>query len=227
MIAWPNESLVRFKRPVASSATPPTMSTPFYIVNAFTTEAYGGNPAVAVFLDDLQDTATLQGIAANFNQPMVAFLRRTETTPPDETVAQFDVRWFTPSAESPICGHATLASSGLLFSDPTLLPPAVTSIHFRATSGRVLTAKRSGHFVQISLPSTLVTPPPAEEEARLKGIVSKALGGNVTIKYVGVGGEGFEQYLLVEIDEADDLANLPLDASALVSYTYRLLASIN
>lgn len=125
------------------------MSLTFYIVNAFTTDSFRGNPAAAVFIDDLQDTALMQNIAKNLNQPMTAFLHRDAAdaqSADGPQTATFDVRWFTAQTEAPLCGHATIASSGLMFSVPGLIAPTVQSIVYRTMLGLVFLH----HYVRMS-----------------------------------------------------------------------------
>ena len=95
------------------------VSLPFYVVNAFTTDPFRGNPAAVVFVDSLNNSDLLHNIAINFAQPMTAFLRRVTAINGDDDddgkSATFEVRWFTTGGELPLCGHATIASSGLMF----------------------------------------------------------------------------------------------------------------
>lgn len=205
------------------------MSLPFYIVNAFTPKAYDGNPAVIVLVEDFLDPAVMQKLATNFNQPMTMFLRLTSPNDPAATSLTYDVRWFTVSSPIPICGHATLAAAGLLFSEPSLIPNTVASISFHANSGVTLAARKAGDWVEISLASSLVRPLPPADAERVSGILRKALGETVDITFVGVGTkQGMEHYLLAEVDEKCDLGSLkvnvePLVSSVCVGKEYRVL----
>ncbi|KAI0347655.1 Diaminopimelate epimerase-like protein [Trametopsis cervina] len=185
------------------------MSLTFYIVNAFTTDSFRGNPAAVVFIDDLQDTALMQNIAKNLNQPMTAFLRRdaADAQSADEPqTATFDVRWFTAQTEAPLCGHATIASSGLMFSVPGLIPPTVQSIVYRTKSGLVLTTKKAGEWIELSMVAAQIHEFSAEKTAQYSTIVSKALGKEVHVKFAGEGLGPFAIYAYAEIDVEDDLA---------------------
>jgi PhzF family phenazine biosynthesis protein len=81
----------------------------FQILNAFTTDAFGGNPAVVIFLkDEMPPDDLLERINANFNQPIVVYVSPpTSTSPPKEGSAVFGLRWFGPRNEVHICGHGT------------------------------------------------------------------------------------------------------------------------
>ncbi|CAH8273356.1 unnamed protein product [Arabidopsis lyrata] len=87
----------------------------YFVVDAFTDSAFKGNPAVVCFLDDesKRDDVWLQSLATKFNLPMTCFLITiTGSNPP-----RFILRWFTRFVGMVICGHATLASAHILFSN--------------------------------------------------------------------------------------------------------------
>lgn len=204
---------------VRTSPSPLTMSAPLFIANAFTTDAYGGNPAALVLVDEFPESQTMGKIAANLNQPMTAFLRPTSTIASDAASASYDVRWHTPTKEVPICGHATLASSGILFSEPSLLPSSVASITYRTAQGAELTARKDGDWVEITLPATAMHPPSPDEEEKIKAVLCKALGEDAQIAYIGIGGAGFEHYMMVEVDEEYNLGGRDVNFEALVSFS--------
>jgi PhzF family phenazine biosynthesis protein len=83
------------------------MKIPIYQVDAFTSEVFSGNPAAVCILDEWIDDRLLQSIAAENNLSETAFLVQAEDG--------FDIRWFTPTTEVALCGHATLASAFVLF----------------------------------------------------------------------------------------------------------------
>ena len=75
---------------------------PFYLVNAFSTEPFGGNPAAVLPLQGTAwpETAWMQGVAAQFNLAETAFAL-------PQADGSFGLRWLTPVAEVDLCGHAT------------------------------------------------------------------------------------------------------------------------
>ena len=77
---------------------------PVLVVNAFTDTLFGGNPAAVVETDTPLADSTMQSIAEQHNLSETAFLVR-------KGVDHFHLRWFTPTKEVPLCGHATLASA--------------------------------------------------------------------------------------------------------------------
>ncbi|WP_375403563.1 PhzF family phenazine biosynthesis protein [uncultured Sphingomonas sp.] len=91
------------------------MRIPFTQVDAFADEAFGGNPAAVMPLSAWLPDETLQAIAAENNLSETAFL-----IPADGGEADFELRWFTPTTEVELCGHATLASGHVVLrSEPT------------------------------------------------------------------------------------------------------------
>lgn len=83
------------------------MKTPLYQVDAFTSKVFSGNPAAVCLPDEWPADETMQAIAAENNLSETAFLVENDTG--------FDLRWFTPTVEVALCGHATLAGAFILF----------------------------------------------------------------------------------------------------------------
>src|SRR6185369_12146472 len=98
---------------------------PLLQIDAFTSTPWRGNPAAVCLLDTPRDDAWLQAVASEMNLSETAFLwRRSEG---------FDLRWFTPTTEVPLCGHATLASAHALWDMGEL--PAGEPARFHTKSG--------------------------------------------------------------------------------------------
>ena len=100
-------------------------------VDAFTAEPFAGNPAAVCLLQAPRDAAWMQQVAAEMNLAETAFLERRNDG--------FGLRWFTPTIEVDLCGHATLASAHVLWEDGHLAPNETARFHTR--SG-LLTAER-------------------------------------------------------------------------------------
>src|SRR3970282_1474133 len=83
--------------------------TPFFQVDAFAERPLGGNPAAVMSLTHWLDDSLMPAIAAENNLSENAF-----TVPSDRDDADFDLRWFTPTVEVDLCGHATLAAAHIL-----------------------------------------------------------------------------------------------------------------
>jgi PhzF family phenazine biosynthesis protein len=109
-----------------------------WTVDAFASAPFKGNPAAVLEpLDAWPDDAWMQALAAENNLSETAFLLRT----PDP--ARFGLRWMTPTAEVPICGHATLASAHVLFEELRL--PAQT-LTFDTRSGPLVVTRGDGRY---------------------------------------------------------------------------------
>jgi predicted PhzF superfamily epimerase YddE/YHI9 len=115
-----------------------------WTVDAFATQPFKGNPACVLEpLDAWPDDRWMQALAAENNQAETAFLVRTEDP------ARFGLRWMTPSVEVPLCGHATLASSHVLFEE---LGFSVPRIIFDTRSGPLVVA-RAGDGYEMDFPA--------------------------------------------------------------------------
>ncbi len=102
---------------------------PFALVDAFTDRPFAGNPAGVVLLDEPADERWMADLAAEVGASETAFL-----VPSDDA---WQLRWFTPTVEVDLCGHATLAAAHVLWSRDV----AVTELRFATRSG-ILTATR-------------------------------------------------------------------------------------
>ncbi len=120
-------------------------------IDAFTSQAFRGNPAAVCLLDRERDAQWMQDVAAEMNLSETAFLLRRDE-------ANYDLRWFTPAIEVALCGHATLASAHALHEEQGL-----TSARFHTKSG-VLTAQRNGDLIELDFPATLAEPAKAPED---------------------------------------------------------------
>jgi PhzF family phenazine biosynthesis protein len=107
------------------------MRTPIFQLDAFTTHRFAGNPAAVMPMDSFPADTTLQAIAAENNLAETAFLV------PDG--GDYRLRWFTPTTEVPLCGHATLASAAVVMER---LEPGRSKVVFHSASGP-LTVKRT------------------------------------------------------------------------------------
>jgi predicted PhzF superfamily epimerase YddE/YHI9 len=117
------------------------MRIPYFQVNAFTSDTFGGNPAGVCLLDDWLPDPVLQRVAAENNLSETAFLVRGETG--------YKLRWMTPTTEVDLCGHATLASAYVLFFERNWHDDCVL---FETLSGR-LAANRRGEIIELDFPS--------------------------------------------------------------------------
>jgi PhzF family phenazine biosynthesis protein len=144
------------------------MAVPIFVVDAFTDRPFAGNPAGVCPLDRPADEDWMQHVAAEMNLSETAFL-----VPEDDG---HRLRWFTPTLEVVLCGHATLAGAHVLWETGRL--PADAPARFHTRSG-LLTAARSGDGITLDFPAEMPTPcdPPAGLAEAL-GAKPKSVGRN-------------------------------------------------
>ena len=135
-------------------------------VDAFTDTPFAGNPAAVCLLPAPRDEGWMQSVAREMNLSETAFLVRAADG--------YDLRWFTPSVEVALCGHATLASAHVLWEDGHL--PSARQARFHTKSG-LLTGDRVDEWIELDFPAK------REEPAQAPAGLAEALG--VTPKYVG------------------------------------------
>jgi len=134
------------------------MRAPIYQVDAFTARRFAGNPAAVIPLPGFLPDATLQAIAAENNLAETAYLVRSD--------GDYQLRWFTPGTEVPLCGHATLASAAVVLER---LEPGRTEVVFHSASGP-LTVRKNGAGYVMDFPTR-----PSEPVATPAGL-GEALG---------------------------------------------------
>lgn len=117
-----------------------------YQVDAFATRAFEGNPAAVCPLERWLDDELLQAIADENNLSETAFFVPTES--------DFDLRWFTPTREVDLCGHATLAAAHVIFESIGHDEPMIT---FASRSGPLF-VRRDGERLQLDFPACRPTP---------------------------------------------------------------------
>src|ERR1043165_520750 len=116
--------------------------TPYFVVDAFADRPFAGNPAGVVLLQEWRDNEWLQNVAAEVNLSDTAFLVANDNG--------FDLRWFTPTAEVDLCGHATLASAVVLAELQKLADRRCVT--FSTRSG-TLTVERYGSLFVMDFPA--------------------------------------------------------------------------
>jgi PhzF family phenazine biosynthesis protein len=122
---------------------------PFTQVDAFTDQPFAGNPAAVFVLPTARDAVWMARVANELNLADTAFLVRRADG--------YDLRWFTPTAEVDLCGHATLASAHLLWEDRHLAAGTVARFHTR--SGPLAAERRDG-LVWLDFPASVLAPAP-------------------------------------------------------------------
>jgi PhzF family phenazine biosynthesis protein len=163
------------------------------MIDAFASAPFRGNPACVVEpLATWPGDAAMQALASENNQAETAFLTRTGDP------ARFGLRWFTPSLEVPLCGHATLASAHALIAELGLAAPAVT---FDTQSGPLVVG-REGEGYRMDFPAGMprrIDPPAG---------LAQALGATPQEVWA-------ERYLIAVYASEDEVRGLAPDLAAL------------
>lgn len=162
------------------------MPQPIVQVDAFTAKAFAGNPACVCVMDTPRDEQWMQNVAREMNLSETAFLYPENSG--------YRLRWFTPTLEVALCGHATLASAHVLYESGTL--ERGKQAHFHTKSG-LLTADDENGWIKLDFPSN----PPTEVDAPPH--IDKAVG-SASIKYVG---KSIFDYI-VELESEEDVRAL-------------------
>lgn len=162
------------------------------VVDAFTDRAFSGNPAAVCVMAAAADDGWMQRVAREMNLSETAFVF-------PETDG-FRLRWFTPTMEVELCGHATLASAHVLWESGQLAEHEMARFHTR--SG-VLTAERRGSLVIMDFPAV------PEEKADAPAGLLEALG----VRAVYVGKNKFDY--LVEVENEVAVRALQPDLAAI------------
>ncbi|HKK78863.1 MAG TPA: PhzF family phenazine biosynthesis protein, partial [Phaeodactylibacter sp.] len=171
------------------------MGIPIYQVDAFTSHLFAGNPAAVCPLEQWLTDQRMQQIAEENNLSETAFF-----VPKGEG---YDLRWFTPTTEVDLCGHATLATAHVLFHHEQVQED---TLHFYTRSG-TLTVSRQGQQYMMDFPVDILEP------ALAPAVLVEAL--QVTPKEVQI---GREDYLVIVDTEAEVRALQP---------DFRKLKSVN
>ncbi len=177
------------------------MRLPLYQIDAFASSVFRGNPASVMPLEEWLKDSTLQAIAAENNQAETAFFR------PGEDDDVFELRWFTPTVEVPLCGHATLATAFVLMTE---IDPELEEVGFDTRSGR-LTVSRDGDRFVLDFPAASL------RGADVPAALAEALGASPVEALRAVTSEARPDgnWLLVFKDESD-IAGLAPDFRAVL-----------
>jgi predicted PhzF superfamily epimerase YddE/YHI9 len=129
------------------------MKIPLYQVDAFTNERFKGNPAAVCPLDSWFPDSVMQNIAAENNLAETAFVVSAGEN--------YEIRWFTPTVEVDLCGHATLASAYVLFNE---LGFSGTQINFKSHRSGPLSVTKNGSILALNFPVDSLTELPLKPE---------------------------------------------------------------
>ena len=167
-------------------------------IDAFTDRPFHGNPAAVCIVDTYPEASQMQRLAAEMNLSETAFLKPTG--------GDYELRWFTPTVEVDLCGHATLASAHYLWSEMGV--ERDREICFQTRSG-ILGAVKRGPWIEMDFPSQ-----PALEVQPADGLL-QALG--VEPLFVGKS----EVDWLVEVATAEKVRSLRPDIHRMAEVSER------
>lgn len=188
---------------------------PIAQVDAFTDRPFSGNPAAVCMLPEMREDSWLQEVAAEMNLSETAFLVPQEVA---DGGAVYRLRWFTPTAEVELCGHATLASAHLLW-EAGYAPPG-GPVRFETAGGALTCERPSGGgegeaaveaqgWAWMDFPATPASLVDPVDGGALSGELRRALGAEPG----ALGRSRFD--LLVELGSEEEVRSLRPDFRAL------------
>jgi PhzF family phenazine biosynthesis protein len=161
------------------------MKKEIFFVNSFTDQVFSGNPAGVVFYEDELAEDLMQKIAAENNLSETAFINLNSNV----------IRFFTPTIEVDLCGHATLASAFIFFK---FIDNKSKQVKFQSKRG-ILTAKESNGKIVMDLPRDL------PREVKDKSLIQSAINTNIKEAYKGI-----DDYMVI-VESEEDVLNLDLN----------------
>ena len=156
------------------------MKLPIYFIDAFTENVFQGNPAAVVIVKDNLTVENMQAIAFENNLSETAYVNITSSP--------YLIRWFTPTVEVDLCGHATLASARVLFDE--YLPDDCTQVIFNSRTRGTLKALKRGDLIYLDFPAD------QPEEVEQNNLIIEGLGEKPIKTY-----KGKDDYMAVFGDE--------------------------
>lgn len=180
----------------------------YFIVDAFTTQTFGGNPAGVVLLDDVfPGEKFMQQVAAEFRYSETAFVLRNSET-------EFTVRYFTPAAEVDLCGHATIATFGTLYKLGIIDDGTMCINHTLAGDLQVRVGEKV--MMQMAEPQVIDTAVDVELLHRIMGV--KSLHSILPVQVVTTGLPD----VIMPVESIDELNALSPDMDALAQLSDQL-----
>ncbi len=180
----------------------------YFIVDAFTTQPFGGNPAGVVLLDDVFPSEKfMQQVAAEFRYSETAFVLRNSET-------EFTVRYFTPAAEVDLCGHATIATFGTLYKLGIIAEGTMCINHTLAGDLQVRVGEKV--MMQMAEPQVIDTAVDVELLHRIMGV--KSLHSILPVQVVSTGLPD----IIMPVEGIDELNALSPDMDALAQLSDQL-----
>lgn len=180
------------------------MKLPLYQIDAFTDKVFGGNPAAVVPLQEWLPDDLMQNLALENNLSETVFFVPIK----NNIEADFEIRWFTPSVEINLCGHATLASAYVIFN---YLQFNKEEILFKSQSG-ILKIKKNKDIIEMDFPSWK-----PEAYDNISFDIKSALGINE------IKGIYKNRDLLVELENEDAVKKCAPDFTLIKKSDYKII----
>lgn len=169
-------------------------------VDAFTHTPFSGNPAAVFVVDDFPSAQRMQDLAREMNLSETAFVRRHDQ-------GGWALRWFTPTDEVDLCGHATLATAHVLF-EKGLVTSEATAI-FHTLSGELRVTRRANGLLEMDFPS----------EPATRDVASDPI--DAAIGLAGRRHAANRMDALVELESEKELRGLEPDMGAIAALEFR------
>ena len=152
-------------------------------------------------------------------------------------MVSFDIQYFTPTSEIDLCGHGTLAAMKVILDSatnsagfgqgsqfPAFSSPETHTVEFTTANGMAISARKviidEGDWFEIVLPAIKPVQLPAAEEKKVIGALTRAMGKEPRVRYIGTGAPPFNPYLLIVLEESENIEQLEFaDFQAMVSKT--------
>lgn len=134
----------------------PSSSTPLFQVDAFTDVPFAGNPAAVALLDAAAEPSWMQSVAMEMNLAETAFLVPAGA-------GRYGLRWFSPTVEIPLCGHATLASAHVLWTEGG---DDAEVLSFDTMSGELRARRLDDGCIELDFPAATAVECDVDEEVR-------------------------------------------------------------
>lgn len=173
------------------------MKIPVYYVDAFTKKLFSGNPAAVIFSNDIDDVNLMQNIAAENNLSETAFISKEKNA--------FHIRWFAPSCEIDLCGHATLASAYIYFK---YIEPAATSFIVESRKNGSLRVFKKNDLLFLDFPKDNIK----KEEIK---VLDKIINQEILEVF-----KGRDDFLAI-LNKEEDVANLNINFEKLKQLSAR------
>lgn len=167
-----------------------------YYVDSFTNEPFKGNPAAVVVADKHVSDSLMQNIAQEIGFSETAFLQTTDSK-------EYLLRWFTPTTEVSLCGHATLATAKIFF---TYLQPQERTVDFQTKYG-IISCSHDDKYIKMKMQGDKLHL--LEKHKQIRDFFAFPLSKNIFFSE-------FNKYLTVIVDDEVDLKQIKIDPVAIM-----------